>query len=623
MKKSIALLSLIMVSIFTFGQTYSVTNYTTSNSGIVSNDILSIRGTNSGDVWFGTNGSGVSKLDGSTWTTYTTSQGLAGNTVKGIYEDHLGNIWFATNNGVSKYTGSTWATYDTGDGLPTNDLRCVFEDNSNNIWVGTSGGGVCKYNGSNWTTYDTGDGLAQNFVQAITQDSSDNMWFATANGVSRLNGSTWTTYTSSNGLIANGDEVLSAMTDIEGNVWFGSKPGFGIGGGLSMFDGSTWTTYNNTNGLASNEVRGMDTDAKNRLWFSTFVNGASQFKSGTFTTYSTPHGMVSSTMQCVDVAPDGYVWFGTSGGASKMATIVYQGYDVENNYCGNSNSGEITLNAGTISSMLYYSFDNGSTYQASNTITGLATGSYTTWVTDSSIFLQNAVIDIIDQANADAFSFDSTVVCYGDSTQLDPDASFTNFTWTPDSVVSDHQITNPYIFPLTPQWINIEYTDSNSCVVSDSVYFSILPAPAFSVDITDDSIFTVDNTFITYQWYHYGAAISGATLQSYTADQAGIYMVCVTDAAGCDACSGMIHYQNTGIEDHSEGIHAYISGNILYYDIPEGFEFLEIYSYDGRLLEKALIEKCQSYIILQNNHHGALIIRVIGDTKYGSIQLFR
>ena len=56
-----------------------------------------------GNKWLGTiGGGGVSKFDGTTWTTYTTANGLASNTVRAIATDSAGNKWFSTDAGVSK-----------------------------------------------------------------------------------------------------------------------------------------------------------------------------------------------------------------------------------------------------------------------------------------------------------------------------------------------------------------------------------------------------------------------------------------------------------------------------------------------------------------------------------------
>lgn len=628
MKKVFSTILFAISVFFVMSQSYIITNYTTSNSNICSDDILSVKGTSTGDVWFGSNGSGASVFDGTTWTTYTTSGGHLGSaTVKGIIEDHSGNIWFATTGGVTKYTGSSWTTYDTGDGVPHNDVRCVYEDASGNIWIGTGGGGVAKTSdgGFSWTTYDTGDGLAHNYVQAITQGPDGDMWFATAEGLSRFDGlSSWTTYTDTNGLVANGNELLSACTAPDGKLWFGSKPGFGIGGGVSMYDGSTWTTYVSTpGGLASNQVMGIASDAKSRIWFATYVNGASLFKNlSSWSTYSTSHGLVSNSLTCVDVAPDGYVWIGSTNGVSKIATVVYHDVDVVNNLCGASNAGEITISAGTICAPIYYSIDDGVSYQASNTFTGLATGSYNVWITDSSMFINAGTVDIIDQPLGDAFP-DTVQACDNDSTQLNPDSSFTSFTWWPDSLVSNTTIENPYIYPTVSQWIMVQYTDSNSCVINDSIYFDVLPAPYVLVNITDDSVFTCASTYTSYQWYRYDSLIPGATGQTYIANQPGNYYVCVVADNGCDACSGFLPYLNPGIFESNIDVHAYISGNVLYYDVPEEFNKIEVYSYDGRLLEATDCEGGKNFIVLQSEANGALFIRFSNEDSYAVKTLYR
>ncbi len=601
----------ILTTMMVLGQNYSVTNYTTSNSGIVSNNVNFIKAGSAGVVWFGTNGSGLSKYDGSTWTTYTTSDGLVGNTVKGIDIDQSGNVWIATSAGVSRFNGTTFTTLNSG--LPNTDVRCVYIDNANVAWVGTSGGGVAKRNGSSWTTYNTTDGLAQNFVQAITQDLSGNMWFATANGVSRFNGtSTWTTYTSSNGLIANGDEVISATTDYDGNIWFGSKPGFGIGGGVSMFNGSTWTTYNNTNGLASNEVRGISSDAMNRIWFSTYINGASHFRNGTFTTYSTPQGLVSATQQCVDVAPTGEVWIGTSSGVSRIITVKYHSATVTHNYCGATNMGTITVSAGTINAPMYYSFDNGVTYSTSNTVSGLTSGFYNVWMTDSSMFVQGPGFMIEDIAPAELFSYNSIDICGNDSTQLNPDASFTNFTWSPDSLVSSASASNPFVWGSVSQYLYVQASDSNSCVVTDSVYINVLPVPLFNVGVANDSVFTVDATFISYQWYWYGDSIPGANGQSYTATQPGIYTVCVTNSDGCTSCSGMIHYQNTGWQDHDMDVQVFYQDGMLHYRFPESNCLVRVFTADGRLLTQFTAVEQSGMVSLDAGNDHVLLLTVTG-----------
>lgn len=567
MRRTITFLLILIATTSLMAQNFSYTNFTTSN-GLPANDILSICADNAGNIWVGTNGSGVGKYNGSSWTTYTTAQGLAGNTVKGIIQATNGDMWFATTNGLSHYNGVSWDTQNTADGLPTNDLKCVYQSANGNIWVGTAGSGVCKLVGSTWTTYNTVSGLAQNFVQAITQDFSGNMWFATAVGVSKYTGSAWTTYTSSNGLIADGDEVISAMTDKEGNVWFGSKPGFGIGGGLSKYNGSTWSTYNNTNGLANNQVTSMDCDAQNRCWFGTFVNGASKYNGTAFSTFSAASGLVGNAVQCVDVAPDGYVWFGTTAGVSRLSTVVYHSATIGHNTCGLADVGSITIAGGTINTPMYYSIDGGATYQTGSNFTDLTSGSYDIFITDSSLFVDCPDVTILDIPIMSIGLPDTFQVCIGTATTIDlADPSFTLYDWEPDSIFTINNQYNPTVNAYTPQNVHVTALDTNGCMTSDDVYLEINALPVFTVTITDDSIFTVDAPFDSYQWYRYSDLILGADQITYTASEPGIYYVQVTNAIGCSNMSGMIHYDNTGIDDATDAnTKIFASHGLLYFE---------------------------------------------------------
>ena len=65
-----------------------------------------------GNLWFGTQGGGVSRYDGKSFTTFSTTQGLANNWVNNIVEDKAGNLWFGTlGGGVSRYDGKSFILF--------------------------------------------------------------------------------------------------------------------------------------------------------------------------------------------------------------------------------------------------------------------------------------------------------------------------------------------------------------------------------------------------------------------------------------------------------------------------------------------------------------------------------
>ena len=48
------------------------------------NNVMSITEDKTGNLWFGTDGGGVSRYDGKSFSTFTTAQGLANNVVRSI-----------------------------------------------------------------------------------------------------------------------------------------------------------------------------------------------------------------------------------------------------------------------------------------------------------------------------------------------------------------------------------------------------------------------------------------------------------------------------------------------------------------------------------------------------------
>ena len=123
---------------------------------------------------------------------YNIEHGLGAGAVESGCVDKNGNLWFATNGGgVSRYDGKSFTNYTTTMGLVSNWVTDVLEDKDGNIWIATGGamgGGVSKYNGKFFTYYKIAQGLVNNWVNSILQDKSGNLWFATQGGVSRYDG---------------------------------------------------------------------------------------------------------------------------------------------------------------------------------------------------------------------------------------------------------------------------------------------------------------------------------------------------------------------------------------------------------------------------------------------------
>jgi hypothetical protein len=212
-----------------------VTNYDTSNSDILSNNVLSIAVGRHQLRWFGTD-KGISALNSNEWLTpdyqslypqvlfeyypitsmATTSQGdslyvaTEGGGVARVFKNSVDAI-----SGASAY--AKWGPIE----MPSDSVYCICIAKDGTQWIGTNRG-AARHIGNNtlenWTVFNTANGLVDNFVQAIaTEPFGNNIWFGTKGGVSVFDGTNWTSYTMNDGLISN--NILFIMTDKNGVVY--------------------------------------------------------------------------------------------------------------------------------------------------------------------------------------------------------------------------------------------------------------------------------------------------------------------------------------------------------------------------------------------------------------------
>ncbi len=111
-----------------------------SADGYNPNYVLSALVDGAGNKWFGTWGAGLSRFDGSSWTTYTKADGLGGNFVTDLYADTDGTLWATTDGGVSVYQKGRWHTYQEADGLVSDSVFTVAVDTAGRKWFGTMAG---------------------------------------------------------------------------------------------------------------------------------------------------------------------------------------------------------------------------------------------------------------------------------------------------------------------------------------------------------------------------------------------------------------------------------------------------------------------------------------------------
>lgn len=264
-----------------------------------------------GDLWFGMDGTGISKYNGVELIHYTSKNGLIGNTVNRIMESSKGELWIATREGVSVFDGKNFNNIDLFPGLNEKSINSITEDKWGNMWMGTMHG-LVKFDGKNIIYYTTKEGLPGNLVLSCIDDYKGRIWIGTNNGLALFNGNEFIHFTQKDGLPNN--YVFALMEDSKHNIWISNGYGITEKWGLTMYDGRSFTSYDKENGISSNHIWSMMEDRSGNIWLGTSLGGLNKFDGKNFTHYTLAEGITNNKVRQIIQDKTGSIWFATDGG---------------------------------------------------------------------------------------------------------------------------------------------------------------------------------------------------------------------------------------------------------------------------------------------------------------------
>lgn len=301
-----------------------------------------------GILWFGSNGGGVYRYDGASFSQFTEEDGLCDNQVLAIIEDKEGTLWFGTDNWLCRYdreifthvpipfsdTSSVWLdkVYPI---INPNAVHALALDKQGNIWIGTGGAGAYRYDGATFTSFlaETGrkqeDSLYHNWITSIIEDDKGHIWFSsmTRGGATRFDGENFTQFMPKDGLFT--DMVRTIFQDKSGTIWFGYKATHD--GGLTQYDGKSFVNFSQKEGLCNHSIRVMYEDKKENLWLGGDLNNLCVYDGETFTEFKSINGKTFDGIFAIVEDAAGNIWLGGRYGLWKFDGETVTDMTINNN----------------------------------------------------------------------------------------------------------------------------------------------------------------------------------------------------------------------------------------------------------------------------------------------------
>ncbi|MBN1397369.1 MAG: histidine kinase [Bacteroidetes bacterium] len=312
-------------------------------TSLSSNSIYALCQDEQGNIWIGTNGNGINRINLQEdkfihlKSELGTKRSLNNSQVNTFLEEE-DFLWIGTEGGLNRYNKreDTFTHFVNNPlnkkSIGSNAVWALCKDKQGNLWVGTWAGGLNKFNYKTETFehyYNdpkNENSLGSNNIFSIIEDRKGNLLIGTmGDGLNVFDRKTkkFTRYNTSNSGIST--NYVSAIIEAKnGDIWLADETA------VERFDMATkkfehFTHIDNdSTSLSSNYVISIFEDSKENIWVGTNA-GLNLFNKSTkgFTCYQTENGLPNNSINSILEDNSGNLWIGTDKGLSKFNNAAY------------------------------------------------------------------------------------------------------------------------------------------------------------------------------------------------------------------------------------------------------------------------------------------------------------
>jgi ligand-binding sensor domain-containing protein/signal transduction histidine kinase len=170
-----------------------------------------------GDLWVGTDGSGVYRITSHGVIHYSAPRELTNNFIRAFLESRSGEMWIATDEGLSRLTTQGIQHFNMKNGLAYFSTRSLLEDEEGDIWIGTDQG-LSHWHQGTFVHDAATEALRHEKVWSNYEDPTHTLWFGTRDhGLFRYQNGRIVQFTTAQGLASN--SIYQILEDPQRRFW--------------------------------------------------------------------------------------------------------------------------------------------------------------------------------------------------------------------------------------------------------------------------------------------------------------------------------------------------------------------------------------------------------------------
>jgi signal transduction histidine kinase/ligand-binding sensor domain-containing protein len=275
--------------------------------------VLSLLAARDGSLWMGFGSGGIGLLRDGQFTHFPPGEGVPAGGILSVVEDAAGSIWAAGQYGLASFQNGKWRRVGTEMGYAAPAAQALLVDQAGTLWVATDGLNFglsrdpVRVNtilalARNATRFSpTGDAVGMIWSMAEAPDGA--VWLADTTGkkarpIDPRGGA-------SRG-VALDQETMGLSFGNDRSIWIGLLDG-GLRRARDMGRDAPLDRFGVKDELSGSMVNAALTDREGNLWFGT-GGGLDRFRENKVTPFSESEGLVPDQAIALASTPDGSVW---------------------------------------------------------------------------------------------------------------------------------------------------------------------------------------------------------------------------------------------------------------------------------------------------------------------------